>query len=158
MYILYNVYILHVFVVCVCVCMCACVHVRVCVHVCVCVHLCVCVCICVCVYVSVCAIYHCNLLHATAVTWGRTDTEIRVSTQSWPWRRKFSHCSCRDSNLQHFNHKSGALTTELTLLPSKPCKSWLYHSQESHDCLSNQRKRKSASTTHNNNNNNNNNK
>ena len=29
-----------------------------------------------------------DLLRATAVTLGGTDTEIRVSTESWPWRRK----------------------------------------------------------------------
>ena len=40
------------------------------------------------------------------------DTEIRVSTESWPWRRKFSGCSCGDSNSRPFNHESGALTTE----------------------------------------------
>ena len=40
------------------------------------------------------------------------DTEIRVSTESRPWRRKFSRHSCRDLNLQPFNHESGSLTTE----------------------------------------------
>ena len=29
-------------------------------------------------------------LHAPAVTWGGTDTRIRVSTESWPCRRKYS--------------------------------------------------------------------
>ena len=42
------------------------------------------------------------------------DTEIRVSTESRPWRRKFSSRSSRDSNLRPFNHESGALTTELS--------------------------------------------
>ena len=28
------------------------------------------------------------------------DTEIRVSTESWPWRRKFSHRSCTSSQLK----------------------------------------------------------
>ena len=42
--------------------------------------------------------------------------EIRVSTKSRPWRRKFSHCSCRDSNPRPFNHKSDTLTTDLSLL------------------------------------------
>ena len=46
----------------------------------------------------------------------RMDTEIRVSTESWPWRRKFSRRSCRDSNPWPFDHESGALTTE----PSPP--------------------------------------
>ena len=44
------------------------------------------------------------------------DTEIRVSTERRPWRRKFSHRSSRDSNLRPFNHESGALTTELSPL------------------------------------------
>ena len=55
-----------------------------------------------------------DLLRATAVTRGGTDTEIRVSTESRPWRRKFSLRSCRDSNSRPFNHESGALTTELS--------------------------------------------
>ena len=46
------------------------------------------------------------------------DTEIRVSTYSRPWRRKFS---CRDSksNPRPFSHESGALTTELSPPPEK---------------------------------------
>ena len=39
--------------------------------------------------------------------------KIRVSTESRPWRRKFSRRSSRDSNPRPFNHESGALTTEL---------------------------------------------
>ena len=55
---------------------------------------------------------------ATAVTWGwNMDTKRRVSTESWPWRRKLSCCSCRDLNPGPFNHKFDALTTELSLLP-----------------------------------------
>ena len=54
-----------------------------------------------------------DLLSATAVTRGGTDTEIRVSTESRPCRRKFSRRSSRDSNPRPFNHESGALTTEL---------------------------------------------
>ena len=46
------------------------------------------------------------------------DTEIRVSTESRPWRRKFSRRSCRDLNLRPIDHESGALTTELSLLPN----------------------------------------
>ena len=38
------------------------------------------------------------------------DTKIRVSTESWPWIRKFSHCSNRDSNPQPFDYESGSLT------------------------------------------------
>ena len=45
---------------------------------------------------------------------GGTDTKIRVSTESRPWRRKFSRHSCRDSNPWPFNHESGALNTELS--------------------------------------------
>ena len=45
---------------------------------------------------------------------GGTDTEIRASTESRPWRRKFSRRSSRDSNPRPFNHESGALTTELS--------------------------------------------
>ena len=41
------------------------------------------------------------------------DTEIRISTESRPWRRKFTRRSSRDSNPRPFNHESGALTTEL---------------------------------------------
>ena len=45
------------------------------------------------------------------------DTEIRVSTESRPWRRKFSRRSSRDSNPRPFNHESGAVTTELSPPP-----------------------------------------
>ena len=45
------------------------------------------------------------------------DTEIRVSTESRPWRRKFSHRSSRDSNPQPFNHESSTLTAELSPPP-----------------------------------------
>ena len=55
-----------------------------------------------------------DFLRATAVTRGWTDTEIRVSTESRPWRRKFSRRSSRDSNPRPFNRESGALTTELS--------------------------------------------
>ena len=55
-----------------------------------------------------------DLLRATVVTRDGTDTEIRVSTESWPWRRRFSRRSCRDSNPRPFSHESGALTTELS--------------------------------------------
>ena len=47
------------------------------------------------------------------------DTEIRVSTESWPWRRKFSRRSCWDSNRGPFDHESDALITELFLLPDQ---------------------------------------
>ena len=61
-----------------------------------------------------------GLLRATAVTWGWMDTEIRVSTESWPWRRKFSRPSSRDSNPRPFDHKFSTLTTELSPLLSLP--------------------------------------
>ena len=48
------------------------------------------------------------------------DTEIRVSTESWPWRWKFSSHSCQDSNPQPFDHESGTLTTKLSLLSPSP--------------------------------------
>ena len=47
---------------------------------------------------------------------GRTDTEIRVSTESWHRRKKLSHHSCQDLNPWPFDHKFSALTTELSLL------------------------------------------
>ena len=43
--------------------------------------------------------------------------KIRVSTESRPWRRKFSRRSSRDSNPRPFHHESGALTTELSPPP-----------------------------------------
>ena len=53
--------------------------------------------------------------HLRATQWnGYRNTEIRVSTESRPWRRKFSRRSCRDSNSRPFSHESGALTTELS--------------------------------------------
>ena len=39
-----------------------------------------------------------GLLHATAVTRGWSGHWLRVSTQSYFWKRKFSHRSCRNSN------------------------------------------------------------
>ena len=38
---------------------------------------------------------------------------MRVSTQSWLWRRKSPRRSCRDSNSQPFDHESGAPYTSL---------------------------------------------
>ena len=59
-----------------------------------------------------------DLLRATAVTQGWMDTEIRVSTESRPWRRKFSRRSYRDLNPGPFSLESGALTTELFPSPN----------------------------------------
>ena len=53
-----------------------------------------------------------GLLYATAVTGGWNGHWIRVS---WLWRR-LSRCSCRDSNLQSFNHKFSILTYKLSWL------------------------------------------
>ena len=50
-----------------------------------------------------------GFLRATAVTRGWNGHRIRVSTQSYLWRRKFSRRSCRDSNSQPFDHECGAL-------------------------------------------------
>ena len=58
-----------------------------------------------------------GLLRATAVTRGWNGYRNRVSTENWPWRRKFSRRSNGDSNPRPFDHESGALTTELSLLP-----------------------------------------
>ena len=61
----------------------------------------------------ICHLHFCQndwgLLCATAVTGGQNGHWIRVSTQNWLWRRKFSTRSCWDSNLQSFDHESGAL-------------------------------------------------
>ena len=48
---------------------------------------------------------------------GGPDTKITVSTESWPWRRKFSHITCCTSkwNPRLFDHKFS------TLPPSHPC-------------------------------------
>ena len=59
-----------------------------------------------------------GLLRATAVTRGWNGHRIRVSTRNLRWRRKFSRRSCRDSNSQSFDHESGALTNELSRLPT----------------------------------------
>ena len=47
---------------------------------------------------------------------GWNGHRIRVSTQSWLWRRKFSRRSCRDLNSQPFDHESDALTNKLSRL------------------------------------------
>ncbi len=69
--------------------------------------------------------FSCNLPPALLAEWpgfftcycGNTGVERIpkwVSTESRPWRRKFSRRSSRDSNQRPFNHESGALTTELS--------------------------------------------
>ena len=62
-----------------------------------------------------------DLLCATAVTLGWNGYRNK-STKSKPWRRQFSHRSCRNSNPRPFNHESGALTAELS--PPRWCISW----------------------------------
>ena len=59
-----------------------------------------------------------DLLRATAVTRGWNEYRNKFSTESRPGRRKFSRRSCRVSNPRPFDHESGALTTELSPLPS----------------------------------------
>ena len=59
-----------------------------------------------------------DLLHAITVSW-EVEMILKkiVTTESWPWRRKFSCHFCQDSNPLPFNHESGTLTTELSPLP-----------------------------------------
>ena len=59
-----------------------------------------------------------GLLHATAITRRWNGHQIRVSTQGWLWRRKFSHHSCWDSNSQSFDQESP------TSYPI--CRVWIY--------------------------------
>ena len=54
-----------------------------------------------------------GLFRATAVTQGWNGHRIRVSTESWLWKRKFSRRSCRRSNRQPSDHESVVLSTEL---------------------------------------------
>ena len=54
-----------------------------------------------------------GLLRATVVTRAWNGHRMRVSTQKYLRRRKFSRRSCRDSNSQPFAHNSGALTHKL---------------------------------------------
>ena len=61
---------------------------------------------------------------------GGTDTEIRASTANGPWRTTFSHRFSWNLNQRPFDHKCGALTTELYLLHVAACTAWL-HSVES---------------------------
>ena len=58
-----------------------------------------------------------DLLHASVVTRGGTNTKIRIGTESWFQRRKFSCHSCRDSNLQPFDHNSGAVPLSYHCFP-----------------------------------------
>ena len=81
-------------------------------------------------YTSGACVFSCNLPPALLAerpgsftcycsnTGGGPDTKRRVSTESWPWRRKFSLRSCRVSNPLPFDHVSDSPTTELSLRPN----------------------------------------
>ena len=60
-----------------------------------------------------------GILRTTAVTRGWNGHRIRVSTQSWLWRRRFPRRPCRDSNSQPFDHESDAITNNLSRLVRK---------------------------------------
>ena len=73
-------------------------------------------------------VFSCNLPPALLAEWPGSftcycsNTGVEripkwVSTESQPWRRKFSCRSSSDSNPWPFNHESSALTTELSLPP-----------------------------------------
>ena len=49
-----------------------------------------------------------GLLRATAVTRGWNGYRNKSQHRKWPWRRKFSRRSSRDSNPRPFDHESGA--------------------------------------------------
>ena len=77
-------------------------------------------------HTSCACVFRCNLSPALLAQWpgssmcycGNTGAEQIpkwVSTECWPWRRKFSCRYCRDLNPGPLNHKSNALTTELSL-------------------------------------------
>ena len=57
-----------------------------------------------------------GLLRATAVTQGWNGYRNKSQHRKLTLENKFSRRSSRDSNPQPFDHKSGALTTELSLL------------------------------------------
>ena len=58
-----------------------------------------------------------DLLHATAVTRGWNGYRNKSQHRKLTMEKRFSHHSSRNSNLQPFNHASGALTTKLSPLP-----------------------------------------
>ena len=73
-------------------------------------------------YVCAC-VFNCNLPPEFLAEWPEssallhdhgsgTNTEIRPSTESWPWRRNFSRRSSQDSNHRPFDHESGAINTD----------------------------------------------
>ena len=67
-------------------------------------------------------------LQLSDVTRGGTDTDIRVSTESWPPRRKFSCRSSRESNSRPFDRESVESQVPVTTQPRWLCNSlrkWL---------------------------------
>ena len=87
--------------------------------------------------VHVCSAVTCPL-HFWQNDWVLLCATVTVETQGWNGYRnksqhrkltlekKFSHCSYRDSNPRPFNHKSGALTTELSPLPGENVKGKMF--------------------------------
>ena len=57
-----------------------------------------------------------DLLRATPVKRGWNGYRSKSQHRKLTLEKKFSRRSCRDSNPQHFDHGSGALTTELSPL------------------------------------------
>ena len=64
----------------------------------------------------------------------KPDTKIRFSTESWPWRIKFSCHSCWDSNPKPLDPKS------VTLSQSHPCSPSCNHKLQSHKTVWNPHK------------------
>ena len=70
--------------------------------------------------------FSCNLPPALLAEWpgsfmcycSGTDTEIRVSTESWPWRRQFPTTPVGTWTRGPFDQEPDALTAELPPLPS----------------------------------------
>ena len=60
-----------------------------------------------------------DLLRATAVTRVWNGYRNKSQYKKLTLRRKFARLSYLDSNPRPFNHESGALTTELSLLPNR---------------------------------------
>ena len=68
-----------------------------------------------------------GLLCIIVVTQEWNGRRVRISTQSWLWRRKFSHLSCRDSYLQPFDHKFTVIAAHVCYFHHsvKKCKLYL---------------------------------
>ena len=71
-----------------------------------------------------------GLLCATVVIQWWHGHRIWVSTHSWLWRRKFSCCSCWDSNSQPFDWESRVLTNKLSQLHTAKIIIWINHQIE----------------------------